>query len=181
MSPIELLKHGLENGSWAYIAEAYRGLTGAVINPPNSPECNKATEVLVEIQALIAEYFGEKPPERIIKPLADVVQNLVDNAPAEQLAQRRVTVSAGEASKPRKPNRFVDDLSLEVDKIEESKALAEKAKKKAYREKYQEVNVVCSRCNKSESVHPTLVPRPVDAHDDAPAYVCNRCLGGRRS
>lgn len=73
--------------------------------------------------------------------------------------------------KPRGPNAFVDDHSMNADLIEETKKMVKKAKPKTYRDSPLMVTKRCAGCHKKEKVPPALVLRDG-------TYRCNSCARG---
>lgn len=51
---------------------------------------------------------------------------------------------------------------------------------KEYRKPFAFQKLTCSACGKSEEIHPALVPRRVDAQDDTPSFICNKCIVRRK-
>ena len=84
----------------------------------------------------------------------------------------------------KKPNRFVDDGTIAKNQIKDSKKLSRQSKKappKAARPAFEEIDLTCCRCGKSQRVHPGLRPVAIDPDSKndgrAPDFKCDRCVG----
>jgi hypothetical protein len=76
---------------------------------------------------------------------------------------------------PGMTNKFVDTMEIATGDIESDRALLAKVKPTERRPESVLVEVVCSRCNKKESVAPILAPTKIQG--EASTYVCNSCIG----
>lgn len=157
MSPLELLRKGLQEGDWAPVSKGFALLTGETIEPPESSDDRP---FLLELQRLIEGRLGgscetpdDEEPQPPFQPDIRPQKNHV--------------------------NLFIDDGTLhKADKAIDKKLTKGKAPSPR-RPKVVKVPVVCSRCNKKETVDPIFAPKKLEGNDYT-SYLCDKCLGSRR-
>lgn len=71
--------------------------------------------------------------------------------------------------------------SKDAQEIAESRRLSALMSPKEHRDPFQLVEVVCSRCNKTCSVHPELRPARLESSEETSRFICDRCFGRRGS
>ncbi len=78
-------------------------------------------------------------------------------------------------------NKFQDDKTIAPKEILIDQKLSGKLTPSERRPEVPNVDVKCFRCDKTYSVPPVLVPKRMDATDEAAKYICDSCLrrGGR--
>lgn len=193
-SPIQLLREGLETGNWKCVANAYFLLTGERIVEPESDSDDGSLRGFLQIlktqieeqldgvgEEIVDqdELFEEKPKPKP-KPKAQA-----ERLPDFHIEHRGETQSDSDKGKQCRTlpldtgpsvNRWKDNPKLAAKDRAESRKLSKKFTGKDYRDEYKPVKVTCSRCDRTEEVHPDVAPKRVDKDDDTSSYVCNRCV-----
>lgn len=170
-----LLREAILAGDWQKAAEAYEKMTGESVEVPAAPvptfdRVAFVETLLMEVSRLAHEMAALPAQSASVPPAPPQV-----SAP---ILVEPVRTSSASLSTTQEENLFVDDGSVAPELIAESRT--QKPKAKNYRDAFRMLDVVCSRCGKSEQIHPDLRPVRFDSSDEASSYVCNGCVGRRQ-
>ena len=158
----KLIEEGIAEGSIEKIVKGYNKLAGKKIRVKKPKKTNPRDD-LIPAES-VSEGRDEAPKDKFF----------VDNgSPRRKNEKGQVEARRGPWQPPTR-NNFKDDKKLEKQDIKESKRLSKNAVEKDYRKPFKEVPVKCVKCEKTNNVHPSLVPRPIDGEE--PNYVCDRCI-----
>jgi hypothetical protein len=171
LTPLQLLKRGLERGDWKDVADAHEALTGEAVVAPSGGGGERG--VLEEIARLAAQALG--PAVRLTEPKPRKKRGATPTAAPQG---RKGVAKSGVADAA---NRFVDDLTEATEDIEIDRKMVV-APPTPRREPYVPLKIECGACHKQYDVHPDEIPPKFDKDDEGQDWVCNRCVTkGRRS
>jgi hypothetical protein len=205
-SPIDLIRKGIEKGSWEDVCSGFKSMTGSSVKPPvntNSPALTK----LAEIHANLNAFFGvvgkvnDKPKAKATiitlknkqEEVATIPINEARTKPEDPYAKfkmepkevQQVNEKGQKACRvlpfePPGENTFVDDKTLAAEDIPLSESLSAKKIPEARRPEISFVSVTCCKCLKESRVDPVFAPRSIDKGESF-SYVCNNCMGKGKS
>ena len=159
MSPIALLKQGIENYEWEDIIEAYQLLTG---EDPSGKETQKPKKTVKK------SIKTSKTAKQVVTKPVKLLQNQTKNSKnSEFLSTIKGEPTPGGGEVRFKGNTWVDDGSLEVEDKELDKKLWGNKKPTERRAPLKLVKKTCS-CGVMEEVHPELAQSEI--------FKCNKCL-----
>lgn len=172
-SPIELLRSGIETGSWTEVAAAYKALTGQEVSVPVDDGLsikeralkiiNQAVATLNGLTQEVKAFTAQEPnPNHWSSP-----EDVPEGNWAKAIVEHPEILPGRES-----PEESIDDGKL----IAESKKLSKRKVEKSYRPAFQMVKVICAGCGLAEEVHPSLAPRSLGKEHEPSGYRCNRCL-----
>lgn len=163
-SPITLLKKGIEDGDWAKVCRAYKGITGEELNPP----------VVATVQLTIPDDFGDRVASYVLQMLAGNEVEVATPPPSPAKPSTKKPKPKAKRQTKSQTVGFVDDGTIAPEEIEESRRLSQTRTPVERRPKVKYIDVICCKCNKTFNVHPALGPKKIDANDES-SFVCDGC------
>lgn len=196
MSPLKLLKRGIEQGSWDDVCESYESLTGEAIEVP----APSAKEDLSDKVKLLAKELGialnEEPQAETVKTVGKKkpgkkkevkisVKDLeggqteaaVSKVSSKLLKQELGKTGSGAVNaKGRKPI-FVGGEIADASEAEFNKKVSKKLSP-SIREEYEPEMVKCTQCSEEFNFHKSYPAGKLDSKG-SPEKLCPNCLANK--
>lgn len=165
MSPLQLIKRGIQSGDWYDVLTGYQNLTGEKLDHPNKDEIIEKEFSPPFLDSNDSHEEKTRDSDDFSMPKTNKVREDGKRAGRKEPIdkERNKTV-----------HLFVDDLSEETELLKENAVLKAKLKsgeikREPRRPPLKMAQAECVKCNKQYKVHPTFV---VDG-----SFTCNKCLG----
>lgn len=196
-TPMDLLRQGLESGSWEAVSAAFLAITGEKILP-QTPSVSIRVDTEDFVKELEPKNVGSLPkvtdvvvtpprkkkrrPEPEPEPDLDIEDEVEDDEDSPKARKGKIKTRASKVSTKARTNKFVDDMSLapeDVKYMPTAETLA-KLPPSQSRPAYRKVKVKCSVCGLVEKVDPILAPVSLGENHRS-KHRCNECstTGGR--
>jgi len=181
MSPIELLKSGIDNGNWYDIAKAYTSLTGDIIGVPKHDDIDTKTidEIFVcynSLHDLLHKMFDKQLGCPSSEPISEDDSQPNEEEPVLLVGSEIVTEVPKKHQKSFNKMVLVTDVSdADEEEVERNKKRAKAAKERKllnYRPKSRTYQITCALCQK---VFQSRIKSP----GSEIGQYCNKCLRQR--